>query len=46
MSENVEHAGSFRRFPTRVWQNARVNNVRRAMVCDVYFPFPQILWLY
>ena len=42
MSENVEHAGSFRRFPTRVWQNARVN-VRRAMVCDVYFPFPQIL---
>ena len=22
-----------------VWQNARVNTVKRAMVCDVYFPF-------
>ena len=35
--------GPFRRFSTRVWQNARVNTVRRAMVCDVYSPFPKIL---
>ena len=39
-------AGPFRRFPTSVWQNARVNIVRRAMVCHVYFPFPKILELY
>ena len=30
-------AGPFKRFPTHVWQNAHVNIVRRAMVCD--FPF-------
>ena len=36
-------ARSFRRFPTRMWQNTRINIVRRAMVCDVYFPFPKIL---
>ena len=29
--------GAFRRFSTCVWQNARANTVRRAMVCDVYF---------
>ena len=23
----------------RVWQNACANTVRRAMVCDVHFPF-------
>ena len=39
-------AGPFRRFPTRVWQNALINIVRRAMVCDVYFPFPKILQLH
>ena len=39
-------SGPFRRFPTRVWQNARVNIVRRVMVCDVYLPFPKILQLY
>ena len=26
----------------RAWQNARVNTARRAMVCDVYFPFSKI----
>ena len=36
-------AGPFRRFSTRVWQNARANTVRRAMVCDVYFPFSKTL---
>ena len=29
--------GNFRRFSTRVWQNACVNTVRRAMVYYVYF---------
>ena len=38
-----KNAGPFRRFPTYVWQNAHVNIVRHAMVCDVYFPFPKIL---
>ena len=33
----------FRRFSTHVWQNARVNTVRRAMVCDVFSPFPKIV---
>ena len=45
--ENLEtdsgSSGLFRRFPTHIWQNARLNIVRRAMVCDVYFPFPKIL---
>ena len=27
----------FRRFSTHVWQNARVNNIRRVMVYDEYF---------
>ena len=27
----------------RMWQNAHVNTVRRAMVCDVYSPFPKVL---
>ena len=31
------------RCSTPVWQNACVNAVRCAMVCDVYFPFPKIL---
>ena len=30
----------------RAWQNARVNTARRAMVCDVYFPFSKIVQLY
>ena len=30
-------AGPFRRFSTHVWQNARVNNIRRVMVYDEYF---------
>ena len=34
--------GPFRRFPTHVWQNARVNIVRRVMVYDAYFAFPKI----
>ena len=29
-----------------MWQNAHVNTVRRAMMCDVYFPFPKISLLY
>ena len=33
----------FGRFSTRVRQNARANTVRRAMMCDVYFPFSKIL---
>ena len=36
--------GPFRRFSTRVWQNARANTVGRAMVCDVYFPFSKTLY--
>ena len=39
------HTGPFRRFSTRVWQNADVNTIKRAMVCGVYFPFPKILGL-
>ena len=39
-------AGPLERFSMRVWQNARVNNVRRAIMCDVYFPFLKILELY
>ena len=35
--------GPFRRFSTRMLQNARANTIRRAMVCDVYFPFSKIL---
>ena len=35
--------GPFRRFSTRMWQNARANTVWRAMVCDVYFLFSKIL---
>ena len=30
-------AGPFRTFSTRVWQNARLNTVRRVMVCDLHF---------
>ena len=33
------------KFSTRVWQNARANTVRRAMVCDVHFPFSKMLTL-
>ena len=33
----------FRKFSTRMWQNARANTVRRAMVCDAYFPFSKFL---
>ena len=29
----------FRTFPTLKWQNARINSVRRAIVCDVPFFF-------
>ena len=29
-----------------VWQNAHANTVRRAMACEVYFPFFKILQLY
>ena len=35
--------GPFKRFSTRVWQNARANTARRAMLCDVYFSFSRIL---
>ena len=35
--------GPFRRFSMHVWQNARINTARRAMVCDVYFPFSKIV---
>ena len=38
-----DNSGHFRQFSTPVWQNACVNAVRCAMVCDVYFPFPKIL---
>ena len=40
---NMYYSGPFRRFLTCVWQNTRVNTVRHAMVCNVYFPFPKIL---
>ena len=36
-------AGPFRRFSMCMWQNVHVNIVRRAMMCDVYFPFIKIL---
>ena len=29
----------FRRFSALLWQNAGVNNIRRAMVCNAYFVF-------
>ena len=35
--------GPFRRFSMRMWQNARANTVRRAMECNVYFPFSKNL---
>ena len=35
--------GPFRRFSMHVWQNACTNTVRRAMVCDVHFPFSKML---
>ena len=38
-------SGPFRRFSTPVWQNAPANIVRRAMVCNVYFPFLKIITL-
>ena len=31
------------RFSTCMWQNARVNTVRGAMLCNVYFSFSKIL---
>ena len=34
--------GPFRRFSMCVWQIAHTNTVRRAMVCNVYFPFSKI----
>ena len=33
------NAGPFRRFSTRVWQNARVNTVRRAMCILLFLKF-------
>ena len=42
----LQRTGHFRRFSTRVLQHSLVNTVTRAMVCDVYFPFPKILELY
>ena len=38
-----KNPGPFRKFSTRMWQNACANTVRRAMVCDVYFPFSKFL---
>ena len=35
----VTMPGPFRTFPTLKWQNARINSVRRAIVCDVPFFF-------
>ena len=43
LDHTLTNAGSFRRFSICVWQNACINTVRRAMVCNVYFPFCQIL---
>ena len=40
---NASVAGPFRRFSMCVWQNTCANSVRRAMVCDVYFPFSKTL---
>ena len=33
----------FKRFFTYMWQNAHVNNVRCAMVCNVCFSFSKLL---
>ena len=41
MSYNA--TGPFSRFLACVWQNARINTARRAMMCDVFFPSPKIL---
>ena len=38
-------AGSSRKFSIHMWQNACVNNVRHAMVCDVHFSFSETLTL-
>ena len=35
-------SGPFRRFSTSIWQNARLNTISRAMVCDMYFSFFKI----
>ena len=35
--------GPFRRFSTRLCQNACINTIRRAMVYNVYFSFSKIL---
>ena len=37
--KNAMQPSPFRRFSTRVWQNARANTVKLAMVCDMYFSF-------
>lgn len=39
---DVRITGLFRKFSTRVLQNAHVNIGRHAKVCDVCFPFPKI----
>ena len=41
--DGIGGTGPFRRLLTRVWQKARANAGRRAMVCDVCFPFSKIL---
>ena len=40
--QEIDLTGPFRKFSTRVWQNARVKNVRLAMMCDMYFSFSKI----
>ena len=37
--------GPFRRFWTNMWQNECVYTVRHAMVCNVYFTFPNFTTL-
>ena len=37
-------AGPFKRFSSRACHNARENTVRRAMLCDAYFSFLNILF--
>ena len=38
--------GTFRWFSTDMWQNAHINTIRHATMCDLYFSFSKILQFY
>ena len=41
--EAVNNPGLFKRFSMQVWQKARINTVKHAMMCNVYFLFSKTL---